>query len=164
MGSAATKPHSSTDTARRCWRWCRPTATSKRCWFVYSIDRGLAGYCIEQPQDHIGRTVKIDIVSTAIGDGAGFRHNENAYWNFNVGLTLRFFAALRGVARSGTAGNRFETPRSDGVVRGYMRWQLRRSITKREGCVEIRTSIYSGETNSETQPWVMLGLIGHPYD
>ena len=45
-----------------------------------------------------------------------------------------------------------------------MRWQLQRSITERDDSVEIRTSVYSTETNSETQPWVMLGLLGHPYD
>ena len=46
----------------------------------------------------------------------------------------------------------------------YSQPLVRRRGSARDDSVEIRTSIYSGETNSETQPWVMLGLLGHPYD
>ena len=45
-----------------------------------------------------------------------------------------------------------------------LRWQLQRSITERDDSIEIRTSMHAAETNSETQPWVMLGLFGHPWD
>jgi len=45
-----------------------------------------------------------------------------------------------------------------------LRRQLALSITEREQCIEFRTSVLSGETNSETQPWAMLGLVGHPFD
>jgi hypothetical protein len=40
-----------------------------------------------------------------------------------------------------------------------MRWHLDRSLSWRDGAVEIRSSILSTETNSETQPWAMLGLL-----
>jgi hypothetical protein len=40
-----------------------------------------------------------------------------------------------------------------------MRWHLERSLSWRDGAVEIRSSILSTETNSETQPWAMLGLL-----
>ena len=40
-----------------------------------------------------------------------------------------------------------------------MRRQLDRSVTRYDNLVEIRCSILSAETNSETQPWVMLGLL-----
>jgi hypothetical protein len=45
-----------------------------------------------------------------------------------------------------------------------LRRQIEQSITQREDSIEVRTAISAGETNSETQPWVMLGLFGHPCD
>jgi hypothetical protein len=45
-----------------------------------------------------------------------------------------------------------------------MHRQIERSINERGDAIEIRTSIDAAETNSETQPWVMLGLLGHPLD
>jgi hypothetical protein len=130
-----------------------------------AIDRGLAAFCIETTTVMLDRPVKIDTVSTSIGDVHGNRYNENAYWNFNVGLALRLFAALR--ASPDPALQQIAARHRDRIelLELVLHWQLRRSITEREGCVEIRTSIYSSETNSETQPWVMLGLLGgHPYD
>jgi len=133
--------------------------------FAAAIDRGLAGFCIETTTVMLDRPVKIDTVSTSIGDEHGNRYNENAYWNFNVGLALRLFAALR--ASPDPALQQIAARHSDRIelFELILHWQLRRSLTEREGSVELRTSIYSGETNSETQPWVMLGLLGgHPYD
>ena len=97
-------------------------------------------------------------------DRRGIRRTENSFWNFKVGMTLRFFAALRNspnpalrsiAARHGERMDLFEI---------VLRRQLERSITQREESIEIRTAVSAGETNSETQPWVMLGLFGHPYD
>jgi len=133
--------------------------------FATAIDRGLAGFCIETTTVMLDRPVKIDTVSTSIGDEHGNRYNENSYWNFNVGLALRLFAALR--ASPDPALQEIAARHRDRIelFELVLHWQLRRSISEREGSVEIRTSIYSGETNSETQPWVMLGLLGgHPYD
>jgi hypothetical protein len=45
-----------------------------------------------------------------------------------------------------------------------LRRQLEKSITQGEEVIEIRTAVTAAETNSETQPWVMLGLFGHPWD
>jgi hypothetical protein len=133
--------------------------------FTTAIDRGLASYCWETcgvgggPNPH-----KIDLVSTGIVlDGLGW-HTENSYWNFNVGLTLRFFNSLRSSivpelqAIAAKHRGRIE------LFEMVMRRQIERSITERDDAIEIRTSIYSGETTSETQPGVMLGLLGHPYD
>jgi len=50
------------------------------------------------------------------------------------------------------------------LFEAVLRRQLERSITQREDSIEVRTAVSAGETNSETQPWVMLGLFGHPYD
>src|SRR4029079_17138609 len=118
-----------------------------------AVDRGLAGFCIETTTVMLGRAVKIDTVSSTPRDEHGNSYNENAYWNFNVGLALRFFAALR--ASPDPALQQVACRHRDRIelLELVLHRQLRRSITEREGCVEIRTSIYSGETNSETQPW-----------
>lgn len=131
---------------------------------VAAIDRGLASYCIETSTVNIGRPVKVDVLATSVANGEGRRHTENAYWNFNVGLTLRFFNALRGSPLPELRA--IAAKYADRIVlfEIVMRQQLERSITRRDDSIEIRTSIHAAETNSETQPWVMLGLLGHPYD
>src|SRR6516225_5304244 len=131
---------------------------------VAAIERGLASYCVETCTVGPCCSHEIETVSTSLVDRLGTRRTENAFWNFKAGMTLRFFAALRAslhpslqsiVARHGERMVLFES---------VLRRQLERSITQNGGGIEIRTAISTGETNSETQPWVMLGLFGHPYD
>ena len=129
-----------------------------------AIDRGLASYCIETTAVDIGRPVKIDVVSTSIGDAHGNRYTENAYWNFNVGLALRLFGRSAALPTRYCSDSRPSTGSASNFREMLLRWQLQHSITEHADSIEIRTSVYSGETNSETQPWVMLGLLGHPYD
>jgi hypothetical protein len=131
---------------------------------IAAIERGLASYCVETCRITTGDAYEIDTVSTSIVDRLGTRRTENAFWNFKAGMTLRFFAALR----------RSSQPALQSIVSRYrermdlfesvLRSQLGRSITDAEEGIEIRTAVSAGETNSETQPWVMLGLFGHPYD
>ena len=132
--------------------------------FVAAIERGLAGYFVENGVVADGGLAESDTVSTIMVDRRGIRRTENSFWNFKVGMTLRFFAALRNspnpalrsiATRHGDRMDLFEI---------VLRRQLERSITQREESIEIRTAVSAGETNSETQPWVMLGLFGHPYD
>jgi hypothetical protein len=132
--------------------------------FAQAIDRGLASYCIETASVNIGRPVKIDVLATSIGLANGHRHTENAYWNFNVGLALRFFAALRNSPNADLQAIAARHRDRIELFEMVLRWQLQRSITERDDSIEIRTSMHAAETNSETQPWVMLGLLGHPYD
>jgi hypothetical protein len=128
------------------------------------IERGLASYGVETCAVSPDRSHDIDTVSTSMVDRLGTRRSENAFWNFKAGMTLRFLAALRNspnpslramVARRGARMDLFDT---------ILRRQLERSITYGEEVMEIRTAVGAGETNSETQPWVMLGLFGHPWD
>jgi hypothetical protein len=131
---------------------------------VAAIERGLASYSVETCAIAAGSPDEIDTVSTSLVDRLGTRRTENAFWNFKAGVTLRFFAALRAspqpslrsiVARYGERMVLFED---------VLRRQIERSITQNGEAIEIRTAVSAGETNSETQPWVMLGLFGHPYD
>ena len=128
------------------------------------IERGLASYVVETCTVSADSSHDIHTVSTIMVDRLGTRRSENAFWNFKAGMTLRFLAALRGspnpslramVARRGARMDLFDT---------ILRRQLERSITYGEEVIEIRTAVAAGETNSETQPWVMLGLFGHPWD
>jgi hypothetical protein len=131
---------------------------------VQTIDRGLAGFSVESCLLSAGLPSRIDTVSTHMIDRRGTHRTQNAFWNFKAGLTLRFFSALRSsphpalqsvAARHGDRMARLEM---------ILRRQIASSITRREDGLEIRTAVTSGETNSETQPWVMLGLFGHPAD
>jgi hypothetical protein len=131
---------------------------------VRALERGLASYAVESCIVDAGSQYQLDTVSTLMIDRFGKRRTQNAFWNFKAGLTLRLFQALRNspnpslrslVLRHGGQLERLET---------ILRRQIARSITQLEDSVEIRTAVSSGETNSETQPWVMLGLFGHPAD
>ena len=131
---------------------------------VAAIERGLASYSVETYTVAAGGPYEIATVSTSMVDRLGTRRTENAFWNFKAGMTLRFFGALR----------RSSHPSLRSIVARYrermdlfeivLRSQLERSITQAEEGIEIRTAVSAGETNSETQPWVMLGLFGHPWD
>jgi hypothetical protein len=122
------------------------------------IERGLASYCLAACDSGI------DTVAMVVPGHRDTGRTETAFWNFKAGLTLRFFAALRNspspalqaiAARHGERIALFET---------ILQRQLLKSVTERGECIELRTSVLSGETNSETQPWAMLGLLGHPVD
>jgi hypothetical protein len=131
---------------------------------VAAIERGLASYYVETCAIAAGDPYEIDTVSTSMVDRFGTRRTENAFWNFKAGMTLRFFAALR---RSPHPSLRSIVTRHGermDLLEIVLRRQLERSITQAEEGIEIRTAVSAGETNSETQPWVMLGLFGHPWD
>lgn len=128
-----------------------------------AIDRGMAIYTLQTVAiDFAGALHKADVVALSWRDEAGNRQSNHAFWNFQAGLTLRLFAAL-------------EASRDDGMrqvlhrhaprlvpLSYLLHLQLARSTFHHEDGSEIRSSILSGETNSETQPWVALALHGHP--
>jgi hypothetical protein len=111
-----------------------------------------------------GSPDQIDTVSTNVVDRLGTRRTENAFWNFKAGVTLRFFAALRASPHSSLRSIATRYGERMDLFETVLRRQLERSITQREDGIEVRTAISATETNSETQPWVMLGLFGHPHD
>jgi len=128
---------------------------------VSAIDRGLGSYCIETAKvDWIDGLHKIDVVSANWVDDDGTRQTNNGFWNFHAGLTLRLFRALRGAPNpdlQAVVGRHHERIELFEII---MRRQIEQSITRRNDAVEIRSSILSTETNSETQPWAALGLFG----
>ena len=132
--------------------------------FALAIDRGLSSYCVETSSIRLGDSKrKVVTLATSVDRGGRLR-TENAYWNFNVALTLRFFAALRNSPETALQNIALRHRDRIELFESVLHWQLRKCINERDDCIEIRTGEFSTETNSETQPWVMLGLLGHPYD
>jgi hypothetical protein len=129
-----------------------------------AIDRGLSGYILETCRVDLGGPRKVDTVSTTMVDANGTYRTENPFWNFKVGMTLRFFRALR-EATDPTLRAVGERHRDRiELFEMILRRQIERSITEHSDGIEIRMAEVAAETNSETQPWTMLGLLGHPYD
>lgn len=123
-----------------------------------AIERGLSSYGLLTGAADLGSLHKLDTVAIAMPGGTG--HEHTAFWNFKAGLALRFFAALR---RSSVAALQEMAARhADRIAlfEAILRQQLARSTIRRRDGIEIRTSVLSGETNSETQPWAVLGLLG----
>ena len=112
-----------------------------------------------------GHTVAADSVATLnmVGDRpGGHDHADTGFWNFKLGMVLR---ALRAAAHAADAGKldldaaarrRLATRRDLclELLSQSMRWH------RDDGAemLEVLTSRISGETNSETQPWIALGL------
>jgi len=129
-----------------------------------AIERGLASYCLETCQVVAGQPFKVDTIATSMVDEHGARRTADAYWNFKVGMTLRFFRALKAAEQPQLRAIAERHRDRMALMEMIMRDQLRRSTSEHDDGVEFRCSVHAAETNSETQPWVMLGLLGHPYD
>src|SRR5712691_6193982 len=128
--------------------------------FAAAIDRGLGCYSIETRSiDWIDGPRKIDVIAVDWIDDQGLRHSNHGYWSYHIGLTLRLFAALRRTADPGLQAVAERHRERLEMLEMIMRWNITRSLTWHDGAVEIRCSPLSGETNSETQPWAMLGLL-----
>jgi hypothetical protein len=79
-------------------------------------------------------------------------------------MTLRFFNALRNATNPALQAVAARHRDRIELFEIILRRQLERSISERDDGIEIRIAETAAETNSETQPWVMMGLLGHPYD
>ena len=109
-----------------------------------------------------GHTIAADSLATL--NTGPHPHADTGFWNFKLGVVLR---ALRAAAQAADANRR----QMDALAR--KRLELRRDLcvellemsmrwhTAPDGqaMMEVLTSRIAGETNSETQPWVALGLV-----
>jgi hypothetical protein len=129
--------------------------------FAAAIDRGLGCYCIDTTRiDWHDGPHKVDVVSIAWVDDNGIRHWNSGFWNFHAGLMLRLFVALRNTTDPALQEVVARHRERIGLFEMIIRWHIAHSLTWHDDAVEIRSSILSTETNSETQPWAMLGLLG----
>ncbi len=128
--------------------------------FITSIDRGLEAYRAETTAVELGDMRKQDVITVHWTNEHGQRLNPHAYWNFCAGLTLRLFKLLRQSTHQATTEIHARHEHKLEIYEAMLRLQLRRSLVPREGgALEVLTGRLSGEGNSETQPWVALGLV-----
>jgi hypothetical protein len=132
--------------------------------FAAAIERGLAAYglvtcALDLPEPH-----KLDTVAIELPGGRTAGQHHTGVWNFKAGLALRFFAALRQAPVAGLQAVAARHADRIALFEAILKRQLAKSVIERDHGMEFRTSVLSGETNSETQPWAMLGLVGHPFD
>ena len=108
-----------------------------------------------------GHTVATDSLATL--NTSGHDHADTGFWNFKLGMVLRAMRAALHAADAGkldldAAARRRLATRLDlclELLAQSERWH------RGDGpdMLEVLTSRMAGETNSETQPWVALGLV-----
>jgi hypothetical protein len=129
--------------------------------WLEAIDRGLAAFQLDrQTIGFCGKNHEFDVVCVEYFDEHRKRHSLETFWNFKVGLSLSLFNALTHTRHEGLKSVWSKHKDRLAPLEAHMRAQIERSIRISDGSVEIRCSELSGETNSETQPWVALALIG----
>ncbi len=130
---------------------------------VEAADRAMGAFAIATVAVDLGGPKLQDLVTVEHVAGGGRQH-YNGFWNFSVALALRAFRAL---ARSADPGMREVSARHAervSLLRTLIQRQFRASLRPLGDAVEVRTSVLSAETNSETQPWVALALVRQPGD
>ena len=86
-------------------------------------------------------------------------HWDTGYWNFKMGLLLRALHAVQRADASGALPLDEAVRDRTGFLIGLARRIIGQSTRDHGDTLEVLTSHRSGETNSETQPWVSLGLV-----
>ena len=125
-----------------------------------SIDRGLAAYRVDTQSVTFGPAdYKQDIIAVDYAAPDGKRHAMPAFWNYHIGITLRMLNAIRASRHQGL----HDVWARHAVRFVTLEWMLRHRVEQclrpRDDGMEIRTSVLSSETNSETQPWVAIALL-----
>ena len=128
--------------------------------WLASIDLGLRAYRVDTQAIEFDRTLhKQDVVAVDYLATDGTRHAMPAFWNYQIGITLRMLNALRASRRDDLrAVWQLHAPRFT-TLEWMLRHRVEQCLRRREDATEIRTSVLSSETNSETQPWVAVALL-----
>ncbi len=125
-----------------------------------AIERGLLALRVAVPDAATYGNDPLDHETLIIGkDIADMEHIDTGFWTYKLGLALRAFAAIE----LGCANGKIDL--SEGA-RAHMH-KLKmvghsaalRAAVCRGANIEVLTSFNAGETNSETQPWVAMGLV-----
>ena len=109
-----------------------------------------------------GHTIAADTLATL--NTGGNLHADGGFWNFKLGMVLRAMRAALHAADAGKldldadARRRLATRRDLclELIAHSKRWHPGEDGTD---MLEVLTSRIAGETNSETQPWIALGLV-----
>jgi hypothetical protein len=138
-----------------------PEALRRRA--AEAVDLGLHAFSLATVQVQFEGPKRQDVVAVDFATPGG-RRQLDGFWNFAAGMALRAFRAL---SRSPDPELRRIAARHEerlALLRSVIQMQLRRSLRPRGEAMEVLTSVLSGETNSETQPWVALALVRHSGD
>ncbi len=106
-----------------------------------------------------GHTVTADSLATVHTGG----HADTGFWNFKLGMVLRALRAVEHAAGAGKLDLDADTRRRLAMRRDLCLELLGPSMRWHRGdgddMLEVLTARIAGETNSETQPWIALGLV-----
>ncbi len=86
-------------------------------------------------------------------------HVDTGFWTYKLGLVLRALATIDHGIMTGRIAISAATHTHIDRLRSTAQKALAHATVCRDDTIEVRTSYNAGETNSETQPWVALGLI-----
>jgi len=125
-----------------------------------AIARGLAALRISIPTGSSYGNDPLDHPTIVIG-----RHHgdddliDTGFWTYKLGLALRAFHIIA----HGVAIGAIDLPKPLQAHLANLDRTAREALLYATECrddvIEVRTSFNAGETNSETQPWVALGLV-----
>ena len=107
-----------------------------------------------------GHTITADSLATV--NTGGHAHADTGFWNFKLGMVLRALRAAEHAAGAGKLDLDADTRRRLAMRRDLCLELLGPSMRWHRGdgddMLEVLTARIAGETNSETQPWIALGL------
>ncbi|MBV1798488.1 hypothetical protein [Siccirubricoccus sp. G192] len=125
-----------------------------------ALRRGLAAIRLGTVEAEVGGTrIAHDTIAVRYRASNGEWAEDGGLWSYKLGLLLRALHAVEAVGDSGGLALTEAERQRIGFLTDLCASLLRASTRERGAGIEHLTSPYSGETNSETQPWVLLGQI-----
>ena len=124
-----------------------------------AIRRGLRGIVPTYSYADQGEPKTLIYESIAVRKKTAGTLRDTGYWNFKLGLSLRAFNAIRQIKDLGLLSLDPDTLNHLDLLTDISRRAIVPSIRRGNGTIEVLTCQSAGETNSETQPWVALGLV-----
>jgi SAM-dependent methyltransferase len=124
-----------------------------------AIRRGLRGIVPTYSYADQGEQKTLVYESIAVRKKTGGRLRDTGYWNFKLGLSLRAFNAIRQIQDFKLLALDPQTLKHLDLLTKVSRRAIVPSVRWNDVTAEVLTCQRAGETNSETQPWVALGLV-----
>jgi SAM-dependent methyltransferase len=124
-----------------------------------AIRRALRGISLTSAHTDPSGRIQLLYDSLLLRQEVGSTMIDTGYWNFKLGLALRAFNAVRQMHDAGSLRLDQEARNHLEILDQFARMALRPSMRWENRQLEVLTSVKAGETNSETQPWVALGLF-----
>jgi SAM-dependent methyltransferase len=124
-----------------------------------AVRRAIEGTLIlEGSADQYGQP-GITFRSLAIRSRSDHSLQDAGFWTFKLALMLRAFNAIGQVHAAGLLPLDSNSVARMKELNDVARTQFLSAVRRDGEAIEVLTSAYSSETNSETQPWAALGLV-----